>query len=96
MGGLGWFRTWVSAFVPVGGDPVPFFGTQCSFLRYTGLLCLAKFEYQPTQLFVAVRTALLLQHMVGGLVGGWVAWSVGGCVVRYVDGCVRACGRWPS
>ena len=47
------------------------------------------FEYEPTHLFAVVRTAVLLWHMAGGLVGrlvdGWVCrvarWWVFSCVL---------------
>ena len=46
-------------------------------------------------LFAAVRIAVLLWHMVGAVVGGWMAWLMGMCVVWYVGECFRACGRGP-
>ena len=55
----GSFRTWVGAFVPVGGGPGLFFGSVCS-CSPLYRPALAKFEYEPTHLFAAARTAVLL------------------------------------
>lgn len=86
MGGS--FCTWVSAFVTaVGGGFFPlvqrFF---CFFPLYQPAL--AKFEYKPWHLCCCTYlydTAVLLQHVVGGLVDGWMVSSVGGCPVWYTS-----------
>ena len=45
---------------------------------------LAKFEYETTHPYAAVYSC----SMVGGLVGGWMTWPVGGCLVRYRGWCL--------
>ena len=52
---------------------------------------LVNFVYEPTHLFAAVRTAVLLYAWLGWLVGGWIARSCGGRSVWYVGECLRAC-----
>ena len=49
---------------------------------------LAKFEYESTHLFAAVRCCTAVAR------GRWMSWPVGGCVVSYVGECFRACVRW--
>ena len=86
VGGWRSFRAWVSAFVPVGGGTLLLYlvPQQYLFSPLYNRPALAKFEYETKRPFAAV----LLQH--GGGVGGWLAWSVGGCVVRYLGGVLSA------
>ena len=60
MGGSGSFFNWGSVFVPVGGGHIPLIGTVFSFFAMIYRPALAKFEYEPTHLFAAVRTAVPL------------------------------------
>ena len=72
VGGSGSFCKWGSVLVPVGAGPVgPFIGTIFSFSPLYRP-ALAKFEYEPTHLFAAIRTAVLCCSTwpVGSLVGG--------------------------
>ena len=55
------------------------------YLRYvTGLL------WRSSSTTQRIRLVLYCCSMVGALVGWWMAWSVGGCVVRYVGDSLSA------
>ena len=87
VGGWPSFRAWVSAFAPVGGGAVILFGATAVFcsLRY-----ITDLPWRSSSTKQRIRLLLYCCSIVGGLVGGWMAWSMGGCAVRYVGGGLSA------
>ena len=73
----------MSASVPVGGGAVIVFGATAVLCS---LRCMAGLLWRASSTKQRIRLLLYCYSMVGGLVGGWMAWSVGGYVVRYVGG----------